>query len=73
LYQVVPTHGFNTVVYLQGAVSDTGTLQGDLILVASGDLTMGGRTRPDGSIAFTDFDHNEANPSVTPCSRDPTP
>lgn len=22
---------------------------------------MGGRTRPDGSIAFTDFDHNEAN------------
>jgi D-alanyl-D-alanine carboxypeptidase len=61
LNQVGPTHRFNTVVYRQGAVSDTGTLQGDLILVASGDLTMGGRTRPDGSIAFTDFDHNEAN------------
>jgi D-alanyl-D-alanine carboxypeptidase len=32
-----------------------------VILVASGDLTMGGRTNPDGSIAVSDLDHNEAN------------
>ena len=61
LNEVGPTHRFNTLVYGQGAVSDTGVLQGDLILVASGDLTMGGRTRPDGSVAFSNFDHNEAN------------
>ena len=36
-------------------------LDGDLILVASGDLSMGGRTNPDGSYAITDLDHNEAN------------
>ena len=29
--------------------------------VASGDLTMGGRTNPDGTIAVTDYDHNEAD------------
>lgn len=28
---------------------------------ASGDLTMGGRTNPDGSVAYTQYDHNEAN------------
>src|SRR3954464_7890842 len=36
-------HRFETPVYAQGEVKD-GTLSGDLILVASGDLTMGGRT-----------------------------
>ena len=36
-------------------------LHGNLVLVASGDLTMGGRTNPDGTIAFSGFDHNEAD------------
>jgi D-alanyl-D-alanine carboxypeptidase len=61
LNQIGPTHTFDTPVYRQGTISDTGALQGDLILVASGDLTMGGRTNPDGTIALGDFDHNEAN------------
>lgn len=39
-----------------------GVLQGDLVLVAQGDLTMGGRTKPDGTVDFTDLDHNDANP-----------
>jgi D-alanyl-D-alanine carboxypeptidase len=39
----------------------TSSSHGDLILVASGDLTMGGRTKPDGTVAFSNFDHNEAN------------
>jgi D-alanyl-D-alanine carboxypeptidase/D-alanyl-D-alanine-endopeptidase (penicillin-binding protein 4) len=54
-------HRFTTPVYRHGSVDATGTLHGDLILVASGDLTMGGRVLPDGSVAFTNFDHNDAN------------
>jgi D-alanyl-D-alanine carboxypeptidase/D-alanyl-D-alanine-endopeptidase (penicillin-binding protein 4) len=42
-------HRFTTPVYARGAVVD-GTLTGSLVLVAQGDLTMGGRTRPDGSV-----------------------
>ena len=47
--EVGPAHRYNTPVYRQGVVNDRGVLRGDLILVASGDLTMGGRTNPDGS------------------------
>jgi D-alanyl-D-alanine carboxypeptidase/D-alanyl-D-alanine-endopeptidase (penicillin-binding protein 4) len=61
LNQVGPDHTFNTPVYRHGLINERGILHGDLILVASGDLTMGGRTNPDGSIAVSDFDHNEAN------------
>ena len=55
-----PDHTFVTPVY---AVGDrTGpTLAGSLVLVASGDLVMGGRTRADGTIDFTSGDHNDAN------------
>ena len=61
LDEVGPRHRYNTPIYRRGAVSKSGVLNGDLILVASGDLTMGGRTNPDGSIAFASSDHNEAN------------
>jgi D-alanyl-D-alanine carboxypeptidase len=54
-------HQFQTPVYRTGAVDASGTLNGNLVLVASGDLAMGGRTNPDGTLAFTNFDHNEAN------------
>lgn len=57
-----PQYKFETPVYRQGEVND-GTLRGDLILVASGDLTMGGRTRPDGTMAFANFDHTYAGPT----------
>ena len=53
-------HRFETPVYRKGAVDASGKLNGDLILKASGDLTFGGRQKPDGTIDFTDFDHNEA-------------
>ncbi|MGH6865609.1 MAG: D-alanyl-D-alanine carboxypeptidase/D-alanyl-D-alanine endopeptidase [Methyloceanibacter sp.] len=55
-----PDHRFKTPVYRQGEVRD-GVLDGDLVLVASGDLTLGGRDSPDGRIAFTNFDHTESN------------
>lgn len=61
LNEVGPKHRYDTPIHRRGAVSKSGVLNGDLILVASGDLTMGGRTNPDGSIAISDFDHNEAN------------
>ncbi|HYJ98329.1 MAG TPA: D-alanyl-D-alanine carboxypeptidase, partial [Burkholderiaceae bacterium] len=54
-------HIFHTPVHRQGSVDTSGVLAGDLILVASGDMAMGGRTHPDGSYAISDLDHNEAN------------
>lgn len=61
LTQLGPDHRFTTPVYRQGTVDDKGVLTGDLILAAAGDLTLGGRLNDDGTIAFTDFDHNDAN------------
>jgi D-alanyl-D-alanine carboxypeptidase len=52
---------FKTPVHRLGEVDENGVLNGDLILVASGDLTMGGRIAPDGSMSIPDLDHNEAN------------
>jgi D-alanyl-D-alanine carboxypeptidase/D-alanyl-D-alanine-endopeptidase (penicillin-binding protein 4) len=50
-----------------------GTLTGDLILVGQGDLTMGGRTKADGTVDFTNLDHNDANgvPGATLTTEDP--
>ncbi len=52
-------HTYDTPVFRTGPV-ESGVLHGNLILLASGDLTMGGRTNPDGTIAVSDWDHNEA-------------
>jgi D-alanyl-D-alanine carboxypeptidase/D-alanyl-D-alanine-endopeptidase (penicillin-binding protein 4) len=51
-----PDRVYETPVYRRGDVKD-GHLDGDLILVAQGDLTLGGRTLPDGKMAFTNHDH----------------
>ena len=53
-------HHFKTPVYAQGRVKG-GTLSGNLVLVASGDLTMGGRTAPNGSVSYTPIDHTYAD------------
>ncbi|HUR56038.1 MAG TPA: D-alanyl-D-alanine carboxypeptidase, partial [Gemmataceae bacterium] len=55
-----PDHTFSTTVYQRGPVVK-GVLRGELILVASGDLTMGGRTTKDGRVVFRDKDHTYAN------------
>jgi len=52
---------FQTPLYRRGEVDSSGILKGDLILVASGDLSMGGRTTSDNRIAFTNSDHTYAN------------
>lgn len=54
-------HRFRTPVYRTGAVSSDGVVDGDLVIVADGDLTLGGRDLPDGTVAFTSFDHTESN------------
>lgn len=56
-----PDHTITTPVKQSGTVTE-GTLTGDLVLVGQGDLTMGGRTKADGTIDFTNLDHNDANP-----------
>jgi len=55
-----PDKTFDTVVYQRGPVFKN-TLRGDLILVAGGDVTLGGRTDKNGHIAFTNNDHTYAN------------
>jgi PBP4 family serine-type D-alanyl-D-alanine carboxypeptidase len=61
LNEIGPDHTYDTPVYRTGTIDSAGVLHGNLVLVASGDLTMGGRTNPDGTIAISDFDHNEAD------------
>lgn len=51
-----PDYRFQTPIYAIGKV-EAGRLAGDLVLVASGDLTLGGRTDESGHVAFTDSDH----------------
>ena len=60
LNAVGAAHTYDTPVYRAGVLKG-GVLRGNLILVASGDLTMGGRTNPDGTIAVSNWDHNEAD------------
>ncbi|QDU31885.1 D-alanyl-D-alanine carboxypeptidase precursor [Anatilimnocola aggregata] len=52
---------FRTPVFARGELGADGKLKGDLILRASGDPTLGGRTNDKGEIAFTDSDHTYAN------------
>lgn len=56
-----PRHRFVTPVHRRGRLDGDGVLRGDLVLVASGDLTLGGRTTRRGAVAFTSFDHTESN------------
>ena len=54
---------FETPVYRRGTVKAEGVLEGDLILMAVGDLTMGGRSAKPDKIEYTKADHTYANPS----------
>lgn len=67
-----PDSKITTPVVRHGQVSG-GTLAGDLILVAQGDILMGGQTGPDGQVVFTNMDHNDANllPGATIADNDP--
>lgn len=59
------TQRFSTKVYRTGAISPSGTLAGDLVLVASGDPNLSQRMQPDGSLAFENHDHSYGGASDT--------
>lgn len=67
-----PDHRLVTPVKRDGRLVH-GRLTGDLILVGKGDLTMGGRTKPNGQVDYTNLDHNDANklPGVTLTPQNP--
>jgi D-alanyl-D-alanine carboxypeptidase/D-alanyl-D-alanine-endopeptidase (penicillin-binding protein 4) len=62
---------FETPVYARGQLQG-GRLDGDLILVASGDPTLGGRNDGHGHMAYTDDDHTYANASGSESKATPT-
>src|SRR5580692_5608208 len=63
---------FHTRVYRTGAIAPDGTLNGDLILVASGDPNLSGRIQPDGTLAFQNEDHSyDASPDTKAVPGDP--
>jgi D-alanyl-D-alanine carboxypeptidase/D-alanyl-D-alanine-endopeptidase (penicillin-binding protein 4) len=55
-----PDHRFETPVFATGPVQGS-TLSGNLVLVASGDLVLGGRGATEGEVAFRNTDHSDAN------------
>jgi D-alanyl-D-alanine carboxypeptidase/D-alanyl-D-alanine-endopeptidase (penicillin-binding protein 4) len=64
---------FRTPIYALGKIDANGTLNGDLVLVATGDLTLGGRHMENNKIAYTNYDHVDANaiPIATLTEPDP--
>jgi D-alanyl-D-alanine carboxypeptidase/D-alanyl-D-alanine-endopeptidase (penicillin-binding protein 4) len=56
-----PDSTLTTPVKRTGEIAN-GVVEGDLVLVGQGDLTMGGRTKSDGTVDYTNLDHNDANP-----------
>jgi N-acyl-D-amino-acid deacylase len=62
---------FHTKIYRTGPIQKDGTLDGDLILVASGDLNLSNRVRPDGTMAFEDVDHSYGGPDSKGLPGDP--
>src|SRR5205807_7496376 len=62
---------FHTRVYRTGSVKK-GTLDGDLVLVASGDPNLPGRIHPDGRLGYENMDHSYRGPD-TRRVRDPPP
>jgi PBP4 family serine-type D-alanyl-D-alanine carboxypeptidase len=63
---------FHTRVYRTGPISSDGTLDGDLVLVASGDPNLSARVRPDGTLAFENEDHSyDGDPATRAVPGDP--
>ncbi|MBX3441026.1 MAG: D-alanyl-D-alanine carboxypeptidase/D-alanyl-D-alanine-endopeptidase [Planctomyces sp.] len=68
-----PDHRFITPVFRRGDVRDAGALEGDLVLRATGDLTLHGRGSESGEISFRNGDHTYANGNLTAQLTDENP
>src|SRR5579864_1572934 len=53
---------FHTRVYRTGSIKKDGALDGDIVLVASGDPDLSGRIQPDGTLAYETMDHSYGGP-----------
>lgn len=53
---------FHTRVYRTGAIKKDGTLDGDIVLVASGDPDLSGRIQSDNTLAYENMDHSYGGP-----------
>src|SRR5215813_5932666 len=63
---------FRTRVYRTGPVDSEGTLDGDLVLVASGDPNLSGRINLDNTLAFENEDHSyDGDPNTRAVPGDP--
>lgn len=60
LVELGADYRFETPIVRRGKVDGQGTLHGDLVLIAQGDLGMGGRAGADGTLQFKDDDHTYA-------------
>ncbi len=52
-----PGFRWTTPVYRTGAIDASGTVHGNVVLVASGDPNLSQRIKPDGTLAFENEDH----------------
>lgn len=66
-----PDYRFHTKIYRTGPIDKHGTLKGDLVLVASGDLDLSNRIQPDDTLAFENEDHSYGGPDSHGLSGDP--
>jgi D-alanyl-D-alanine carboxypeptidase/D-alanyl-D-alanine-endopeptidase (penicillin-binding protein 4) len=67
-----PDFRFHTRVYRTGSISKDGTLDGDLILVASGDPNLSARVQANDTLAFENWDHSlSGNPATKAVPGDP--
>jgi PBP4 family serine-type D-alanyl-D-alanine carboxypeptidase len=66
-----PEYRFHTKIYRTGPIQKNGTLKGDLVLVASGDLDLSNRIQPDDTLAFEDEDHSYGGPDSKGLPGDP--
>jgi D-alanyl-D-alanine carboxypeptidase/D-alanyl-D-alanine-endopeptidase (penicillin-binding protein 4) len=66
-----PDFRFRTRIVRCGMLDDSGTLHGDIILVASGDPNLSGRVTSHDTLDFQDLDHGYAGPKARLVERNP--
>lgn len=62
---------FHTRIYHTGTLKSNGVLEGDIVLVASGDPNLSGRIQSDGTLGFENEDHSYGGPDSRGVGTDP--